>query len=119
MLREMFKSKLHHIRCTEANVEYIGSLSLDTDFMKAADILPGEKIQVVNMRTGARFETYTIKAPAGSKKCGLNGGAAMLGKPGDRLLVISYAVMSEEEARMYTPIMLFFDENNNIIKKPK
>lgn len=114
----MFKSKLHHIRCTEAEVEYMGSISIDTEILEAANILVGEKVQVVNMRTGDRFETYVIEKPAGSRGCGLNGGAAMLGKPGDRLLVISYAVMTEDEARSFRPTVLFFDEQNNMREEP-
>ena len=113
----MMKSKLHHIRCTESNVEYMGSISLDAVTMEAANVLAGEKVQVVNMRTGARFETYVIESPAGSKNCGLNGGAAMLGDPGDRLLVISYATLHDDEARTFKPIILFFDEQNNMIDK--
>ena len=116
MLREMMKSKLHNITVTEANVDYQGSLSLDADFIDGANLMIGERVQIVNMRTGDRFETYIIEKSAGSKTVGLNGGAAILGRVGDRLLVISYALMDEKECKENKPVVLIFDEDNNIIK---
>ncbi|MFO0985318.1 MAG: aspartate 1-decarboxylase [Planctomycetota bacterium] len=103
MLREMMKSKIHGAVVTQCDVAYLGSLSIDRNLMDEADILPNEKVQVVNLNNGERFETYAIVAPRGSKVIGLNGGAALKGKIGDRLLVITYAHMTEEEARTLNP----------------
>jgi aspartate 1-decarboxylase len=103
MLREMMKSKIHGAIVTQCDVAYMGSLSIDRNLMDEADILPNEKVQVVNLANAERFETYAIPAPRGSKIIGLNGGAALLGKRGDRLLVITYGLMDEATARSYTP----------------
>jgi len=103
MLREMMKAKIHGAVVTQCDVAYMGSLSIDRNLMDEADILPNEKVQVVNLNNAERFETYAIPAPRGSKIIGLNGGAALLGKVGHRLLVITYAWMDEAAARSHTP----------------
>lgn len=112
MFREMMKSKIHYARVTQCNLTYQGSLSIDSTIMEHADLVPNEKIQVVNVNTGARFETYVIPGEPGSGIIGVNGGAARLAAVDDVILIISYALMEEEEAAHYTPKVIFLDENN-------
>jgi aspartate 1-decarboxylase len=112
MFRELLRTKLHHIRVTEADIEYTGSLSLDSDIMDAAGIVPWEKLLIANIENGARFETYAIPKPPGSKTAGLNGGAARLGAVGDRLIVMVFGVYDEQEE--VTPKVIVFDADNNI-----
>lgn len=112
MQRLMMKSKLHGATVTQADLRYVGSLSIDRNLMEVADLLPNEKIQVVNVDTGARFETYVLEAEAGSGMIGANGGAARLCSPGDTLLVISYCVLDDEEARGWRPRVVILDERN-------
>lgn len=109
----MFKSKLHQMVVTEANLMYEGSITIDQDLLEAADLLPYEKVQVVNITNGARLETYTIPGERGSRVCCLNGAAARLTHVGDRIIVISYAEMSPEEAKNHKPKVVIVDENNN------
>ncbi len=109
----MFKSKLHQMVVTEANLMYEGSITIDQDLLEAADLLPYEKVQVVNITNGARLETYTIPGERGSRVCCLNGAAARLTHVGDRIIVISYAEMSPEEAKDHKPKVVIVDENNN------
>jgi aspartate 1-decarboxylase len=97
MFREMMKSKIHRATVTESDLNYVGSLSIDSELMRIADIKPMEKMTVVNINTGARFETYAIEAPPGSGTIGLNGGAARLGMMGDLLIIITYAYLEENE----------------------
>ena len=115
MERILFKSKLHRGTVTEANLAYEGSLTLDPEFMDAADLLPYEKVQVVNINTGTRLETYVIKGAPGSKTICLNGAAARLGQVGDKVIIMSYASMSEEEARTHRPTVVKLDDDNNIV----
>jgi aspartate 1-decarboxylase len=103
MQREMMKSKIHGAVVTQCDIDYLGSLSIDRNLMDEADIWPNEKIQVINLTNGERFLTYAIPAARGSQTIGLNGGAALKGKAGDRLLIITYALMDEGEARSYSP----------------
>lgn len=114
MNRFMMKSKIHRATVTEANLQYMGSITIDSDLMKAADLLANEKVQIVNNHNGARFETYVITGPAGSGVICLNGAAARLVQPGDEVIIISYAMMSNEEARSYQPAVVFVDEKNRI-----
>ena len=115
MLITMCKSKVHRVKVTESNLEYEGSITIDTDILEKADILPYERVQVVNNNNGARFETYVIPGKKGSGIICLNGAAARLGEVGDILIVISYCEMEKEEAVEYKPKVLFVDENNKII----
>ena len=110
----MFKGKLHQMKVTEANLLYEGSITIDTDLLDAANILPYEKVQVVNINNGSRLETYTIPGERGSKVCCLNGPAARMTQVGDRVIVISYAQMTPEEARKHEPRVVIVDENNEI-----
>jgi aspartate 1-decarboxylase len=116
MQRTMFKSKIHRATVTEANLNYAGSITIDSDLLKAADMLEYEQVQVVNVTTGARFETYTIAGPAGSGVICLNGGAARLAHPGDLVIIISYAQMDEAELAHYQPKVVLVDNRNRMIQ---
>ena len=111
----LLKSKLHRIVVTEAKLDYTGSLTLDEDLMDAVGILNYEKLLVANVDNGERFETYAIRGPRGSGVCCLNGAAAHKGKVGDRLIVMTWAQMSEEEARSFTPRIGVLDGNNRLV----
>lgn len=117
MMLEIFKAKIHQARITQADLFYEGSLTVDEDLLEAAGILPYEKVQVVNISNGNRFETYAIKGERGSGVIGLNGAAARLGVPGDMVIVITYAQMSPEEAAGFKPTVILVDEKNKIVKK--
>lgn len=109
----MFKSKLHQMRVTEANLMYEGSITIDQDLLDLAGILPYEKVQVVNITNGSRLETYTIPGNRGERTCCLNGAAARLTQIDDRIIVISYAEMTPEEAAEHKPKVVIVDENND------
>jgi aspartate 1-decarboxylase len=117
MFIEVFKSKIHRARVTQADLNYVGSITIDEELMEAADILEGEKVQIVNNNNGARFETYTIRGERGSGVICLNGAAARQVQVGDIVIIISYALMTQEEARAFKPIALFPDEHNRLVKK--
>jgi len=112
----MLKSKIHRATVTESNLNYMGSITIDEELMEAADILPNEKVQVVNNNNGARFETYVIKGPRGSGVICLNGAAARLVQPGDLVIIISYAIMDAGEARTYRPAVVMVDGRNKIVE---
>lgn len=114
MQRTMFKSKIHRATVTEANLNYVGSITVDSDLLKAADILEYEQVAVVNVTTGARFETYTIAGPAGSGVICLNGGAARLAHPGDLVILITYAQMDEADLANYRPTVVHVDAQNRM-----
>ena len=113
--RVFVKSKVQRLCVTDKNLKYEGSLELDQALLEAADILPGESVQVVNVDNGSRFETYLISAPAGSGRCILNGGAARMGEVGDELIVMSKVLVPEEEARLHRLHVLRVDSDNRII----
>lgn len=115
MQRTMLKAKLHRVTVTDANLNYMGSITIDQDIMEACDILPYEKVLVVNINNGARFETYVIPGERASKKICLNGAAARLVQIGDKLIVMSFVQLSEEESRNWQPKILIYDDENNII----
>ncbi|MBM4150646.1 MAG: aspartate 1-decarboxylase [Ignavibacteria bacterium] len=117
MERIMFKSKIHRATITQAELHYEGSLTIDTDLMDAADLLPYEKVSIVNINNGERLETYIIPGERGSKTICLNGAAARKGVVGDRIIIISYASMSDEEARIYQPTIVLVNENNDIVDR--
>ena len=110
MFREMMKSKIHRATVTESDLNYVGSLAIDSELMRVADIRPMEKISVVNINTGARFETYAIEAQPGSGTIGLNGGAARLGMQGDLIIIMTYAYLEENEP--YEGKVVLVDEKN-------
>jgi aspartate 1-decarboxylase len=109
---ELLKSKIHRATITEANLHYVGSLTLDEDLMDAANIIEHEKVQIVNVNNGTRIETYVIKGKRGSGVCCLNGPAARQGAVGDVVIVISYATMDFEEARTFKPWLVFPKQGN-------
>lgn len=109
----MFKSKLHQMKITEANLMYEGSITIDEELLELSQILPYEKVQVVNITNGARLETYTIPGERGSRICCMNGAAARLTQVNDRVIIISYAEMTPEEARNHKPNVVIVDEDNN------
>lgn len=112
MLRTLMKSKLHRATVTDANLDYMGSVTIDPLLMEAADLLPHERVQVVDIDNGARFETYVISGRAGSGDLCLNGAAARLVQPGDKVIVISYASYDDAEARGHEPTVVFCDARN-------
>ena len=116
MFRTMMKSKLHRATVTEANLQYVGSITIDTALMEAADILPNEKVQIVNNNNGARFETYVIPGERSSGTICLNGAAARQVQVGDQVIIISYAMLSDEAAHQYKPKVVFVDEQNQQTK---
>jgi len=111
---EILKSKIHRITITEANLNYVGSLTLDEDLMDAANMIENEKVQIVNVNNGARIETYIIKGKRGSGICCLNGPAARRGATGDIVIVISYATMDFEEAKKFKPFVIFPKDGNKL-----
>lgn len=117
MYRTMMKSKIHRATVTEANLNYVGSITIDEDLMESADLLENEKVQIVNNNNGARLETYVIPGPRGSGVICLNGAAARLVQPGDQVIIISYAQMSDEELRRHKPTVVFVDEGNKPVEK--
>jgi len=114
MLIEVLKSKLHRISVTGADLNYIGSITIDEDLLDAANIVPGEKVQVVNNNNGERLETYAIPGPRNSGEVTLNGAAARKVAVGDILIVISYAQMTPDEARAFKPALIFPDQHNRL-----
>ena len=113
---QILKSKVHRATITEANLDYVGSLTLDEDLMDAAGMIANEKVQIVNANNGERIETYLIKGPRGSGVCCLNGPAARKGLTGDIVIIISYCLLSFEEAKNFTPTVVFPDKNNMLTK---
>jgi aspartate 1-decarboxylase len=114
VFRTMMKAKIHRATVTEANLNYVGSVTIDKEIMDAVDILPNEKVQIVNNNNGARLETYVIEGESGSGVICLNGAAARLVQPGDTVIIISYALMTDEEARSHKPRIAIMGENNKI-----
>lgn len=119
MLRTMMKSKLHRATVTEANLNYVGSITIDQDLMELIDVYENEKVQIVDNYNGARFETYVIPGVRGSGVICLNGAAARLVQPGDKIIIISYGMMTSEDARNYKPLIAILDENNQVIQTTK
>ncbi|TAE09503.1 MAG: aspartate 1-decarboxylase [Bacteroidetes bacterium] len=115
MLVEVLKSKLHRVRVTQAELHYVGSITIDEDLLDAADMIAGQRVQIVNINNGERFETYIIKGERGSGQICLNGPAARKVQMGDILIVIAYAYMEWEEAKQFQPRLVFPDENNRLV----
>ncbi len=114
MRRTLFKSKIHRATVTHADLDYEGSITLDADLMRAADILPYEKVAVWNVTRGSRLETYALEGPAGSGVVCINGAAAHHNSPGDLVIVATFAEMEEAEARAHQPIVVLVDRQNRI-----
>lgn len=114
MIRTMMNGKIHRARVTEANLNYVGSITIDQDILDAVGILPNEKVQIVNNNNGARLETYVISGERGSGVICLNGAAARLVQVDDIIIIISYAQLNEEELKHHEPKVVVMDENNKI-----
>src|SRR5436305_9595393 len=114
MLRTMFKSKIHRATVTQADLHYVGSVTIDADLLDAADLLPGELVHIVDITNGARLETYVIEGERGSGVIGINGAAAHLTHPGDLVILIAYAQMETAEAKAFVPSVVFVDGDNRI-----
>jgi aspartate 1-decarboxylase len=114
MTISMFKAKLHRLRVTQADLHYEGSITIDQELLDTAGILPYEKVQVVNVNNGSRLETYTIPGDPGERTVCLNGPAARLAAPGDRVIVIAYAELTPNEAQQHHPRVVLVDEDNNV-----
>ncbi|MFI0235903.1 aspartate 1-decarboxylase [Streptomyces sp. NPDC016845] len=115
MLRTMFKSKIHRATVTQADLHYVGSVTIDADLLDAADLLPGELVHIVDIDNGARLETYVIEGERGSGVIGINGAAAHLVHPGDLVIIISYAQVDDAEARSLRPRVVHVDRDNRIV----
>lgn len=116
MIYTMMHGKIHRATVTEANLNYVGSITIDEDLLDAAGILPGEKVQIVNNNNGARLETYTIPGKSGSGVICLNGAAARCALEGDIVIIIAYAQMDEKEAKALEPKVVLVDKRNHIVK---
>jgi aspartate 1-decarboxylase len=115
MMRTMLKSKIHRATVTQADLHYVGSVTVDEDLLDAADLLPGELVHIVDVTNGARLETYTIAGERGSGVLGINGAAARLVHPGDVVIPIGYGQMETAEARAFEPSVVFVDADNTIV----
>ncbi|MCU0448530.1 MAG: aspartate 1-decarboxylase [Bernardetiaceae bacterium] len=115
MFIHLLKSKIHRVKVTQAELNYVGSITLDPDLIEAANLLPNEKVQIVNNHNGERFETYVIVGRRGSGEVCLNGAAARRVQVGDILIIMAYAMMTQEEARTFKPTLVFPDENNRVV----
>jgi aspartate 1-decarboxylase len=115
--RTMLKSKIHRATVTQADLNYVGSITIDADLMDAADLLPGEQVAVVDVTNGARLETYVIEGSRGSGVIGINGAAAHLVHTGDLIIVISYAALPDGEAKAHEPKVVFVDGANRIVHR--
>jgi aspartate 1-decarboxylase len=116
MLRTMLKSKIHRATVTQADLHYVGSITIDEDLLDAADLIPGEQVAVVDVTNGARLETYVIPGPRGTGVIGINGAAARLVQPGDLVIIISYGQMDDALARRYRPRVVHVDADNRIVE---
>jgi aspartate 1-decarboxylase len=114
MHREMLTAKIHGARVTSADLNYIGSVTIDRDLLEAVDLLPNEKVLVINLENGSRIETYVFQGKAGSGVIGMNGGCARHCQVGDRVLIMAFGTMSDEEARRHKPRVVFTDEKNRV-----
>jgi aspartate 1-decarboxylase len=116
MVIQVLKSKIHRAKVTQAELNYVGSITIDEDLMDAANIIANERVQIVNNNNGARFETYVIRGDRGSGTICLNGATARLAQLGDIVIIMSYGYMEMDEARKYQPILIFPDADNKLIK---
>ncbi len=117
MMRIMHKAKIHRARVTEANLDYVGSITIDKSLLQAAGIYPNEKVQVVNNNNGERLETYVIEGEKDSGVICLNGAAARKAQVGDEIIIISYALMEDKAAKNLTPDVVFVNQHNQIVEK--
>ncbi len=115
MVIQILKSKIHRVKITQAELNYVGSITIDEDLMEAANIIPNERVQIVNNNNGARFETYAIKGARGSGTVCLNGATARLAQVGDIVIIMSYGFLPMEEAKVYEPVLVFPDNDNKLL----
>jgi aspartate 1-decarboxylase len=115
MLIELMKSKIHRVKVTEANLNYIGSITIDSELLKAADIMEGQRVFIVNNNNGERFDTYVIAGAPHSGVICLNGAAARKAQPGDIVIIMTYALMTPEEAKSHKPTVIFPDSETNLL----
>ena len=115
MMRVMLKSKIHRATVTQADLDYVGSIAIDVDLMEAADLLEGEKVTIADITNGARLETYVIPAPRGSRTITINGAAAHLVQAGDLVIIMSYCMLEDAEARALKPTVVHVDEDNRVV----
>lgn len=115
MFIEVLKSKLHRVKITQAELHYVGSITIDEDLMDAGNLIENEKVQIVNINNGERLETYVIKGERGSGEICLNGPAARKAQVGDIIIIISYCSLDLEEAKSHQPVVIFPDENNKVV----
>ena len=116
MMRTMLKSKIHRATVTQADLHYVGSVTIDEDLLDAADLIPGEQVAIVDITNGARLETYVIPGERGSGQVCINGAAARLVAPGDVVILIAYGMLADAEARTFRPHVVFVDETNRIVE---
>ncbi len=116
MMRIMMKSKIHRATVTQADLDYVGSVTIDADLLDAAELIEGEQVAIVDITNGARLETYVIPAPRGSGVIGINGAAAHLVRPGDMVIIMNYALLEDAEARALTPLVVHVDARNKVVK---
>ena len=116
MLREFLNSKIHRATVTDANLNYVGSITIDEEFLELAGILEWEKVEILNINNGERFQTYAIKGKRGSKCFCLNGAAARKAQPGDKIIIVTYAQLSPDEIKNHKPTIVQVGENNEIIR---
>jgi aspartate 1-decarboxylase len=116
MFVHLLKSKIHRVKITQAELNYIGSVTIDEDLMDAASLFEGEKVQIVNLNNGERLETYVIRGGRGTGMICLNGPAARRAAVGDKVIIIAYCMLSDAEARAYKPVLVFPDEDTNLLK---
>lgn len=117
MLFEFLYSKIHRATVTDANLNYVGSITIDEDLVVAAKLSEGQKVEILNINNGERFQTYVIKGGKGKKEICLNGAAARKAEVGDKIIIVSYAYLTKDETENFEPTIVLVDEKNNIIKK--
>ncbi len=118
MIRVLMKSKIHGATVTEANLRYTGSITIDKDLLKVSDIVPFERVQIVNLHNGTRVETYVLEGPAGSGTICMNGAAARWAQVGDKVIIISYGLLTPGEIRRHRPRVIFADDRNRAFTRP-
>ena len=117
MLQEFISSKIHRATVTDANLNYVGSITIDEEFLELANIMEWEKVEILNINNGERFQTYAIKGARGSKCFCLNGAAARKAQPGDKIIIVTYADLTPEEIRTHKPTIVQVGENNAIVRQ--
>ena len=118
MQRQILHGKIHRATVTDARIDYEGSITIDSSLLRAADILPGEKVLIVNLTNGSRIESYALEGPAGSGEICLNGGAAKCGKKSDLVIIMTFVVLDDEEIQRHNPRIIHVDASNRVVREP-